>query len=104
MFNLYSRRIGSAVFFTIMTVTIIAASSFVGWAVYAVGVPFPYGEVGGVIGFIAWIRFAFLPLMARERHHANDERELHMETEARLAMADKQRMSNVMRRIKDDYR
>lgn len=103
MLNLYTRRLGSALFFGFMTIAIIIATSFAGWAVYAVGVPFPYGEIIGVIGFIAWVRFAFLPMMARARTHASDERELHMETEARLAIADQQRMRNAMQRIQDDY-
>ena len=93
------KRVGSALKFGATTVGMIIVTFTIGGAASGAGAPSPLLTAIAIAGFIAWFVFSFLPLMRTARVHAQEDRQLRIECEVRLGMADQERTQEALRKI-----
>lgn len=93
------KRIGAALKFGATTVAVIIVTFTIGGAASGAGAPSPVLTAIAIGGFIAWLVFSFLPLMRTAREHAREDRQLRIENEVRLGMADQERTQEAIRKI-----
>jgi hypothetical protein len=99
MGKLLLKRVGAGLRFGVMTTVVIVVSFTIGGAASGAGAPSPILTAIGLGGFIAWFVLSFLPMMRAARRHAAEDRQLRIECEVRLGMADQERTQEALRKI-----